>query len=279
MIAGGCDPEQCRCGVRVVGACAMSAYRVSVACFMAATLGGCVTVSVGPDRAYPVDDVVGLMRSFEQGDTLPFPLQRALYDATDGKLYRNNYITERMAAIDLEYSVYFGRLTNEAQLGNASADIIALLFSTGATGFASSVTKTALSAGATIANGVKGDINQDILVSHTIQILQSTMETSRSTIGARIAANLSCPTTSYTVWQGLTDLEDYYRAGTLPGALEALAATTGNNAQQTKNLKNGTNPQGQSVPTVRTFTGRGAQLRALAPPSGSSNGPPACPTT
>jgi hypothetical protein len=209
---------------------------------------------------------------------MPPALVAALKDPTTTS--RNNFITERMAAIDLEYSVYYGKLTNEAQVGNASADIIALLFSTGATGFASAATKTALAAGATIANGTKTAINQDVLIANTIQILQSTMETSRTSIGSRITANLSCLPASYTVWQGLTDLEDYYRAGTLAGALEALAATTGNNAQQTKNLKNGTNPQGQLVPTVRSFTSRGAQLRALAaPPAPSGGGAPACPAT
>ena len=257
----------------------MFAQRCVVVGIMLTTLGGCVTVSVGPDRVYAVDDVVGIMHAYEQGDQQHVP--PGLVAALNNKTDRNNFVTERMAAIDLEYTVYYGKLTNEAQLGNASADIIALLFSTGATGFASAATKTALAAGATITNGIKANINQDVLIANTIQILQSTMETSRSTVAARITANLSCSTTSYTVWQGLTDLEDYYRVGTLPGALEALAATTGNNAQQTKNLKNGTNPQGQSVPTVPSLTSRGALVRALAPPSAPppGGGAPACPTS
>src|ERR1700692_3559553 len=275
------SPELRRSGVSQTSSGArggiMYAQRCVVVGIMLTALGGGGTVSVGPDRVYPVDDVVGIMHSYEQGDQQQLP--PALVFALNDKTARNNFITERMAAIDLEYSVYYGKLTNEAQLGNASADIIALLFSTGATGFASNVTKTALSAGATIANGVKGDINQDVLVAHTIQLLQSEMETSRSTIGARITANLSCSVPSYTVWPGLHALEDHYRAGTLPGALEALAATTGNNAQQTKNLKNGTNPQGQLVPSVRSFTARGALVRALAPPTPSAgSGAPACPS-
>ena len=153
----------------------MFAQRCVVVGIMLTTLGGCVTVSVGPDRVYAVDDVVGIMHAYEQGDQQHVP--PGLVAALNNKTDRNNFVTERMAAIDLEYTVYYGKLTNEAQLGNASADIIALLFSTGATGFASAATKTALAAGATITNGIKANINQDVLIANTIQILQSTMET------------------------------------------------------------------------------------------------------
>jgi hypothetical protein len=250
----------------------MYAQRCVVVGILLTTLGGCVTIAVGPERAYPGAEQITDIRAYEQQNGVPV---QALTDP----VARNNFITERMYAMDLEYSVYYAKLTNEAQVGNATADIIALLFSTGATAFASAATKTALAAGATIANGTKTAISQDVLIANTIQILQSQMETSRSSIGGRITANLACRITQYTVWQGLTDLEDYYRSGTLAGALEALAANTGNNAQQQKNLKNGTNAQGQLVRTTTGLTSRGAMVRAMAPPPASAGSPPACPST
>ena len=71
----------------------------------------------------------------------------------------------------------------------------------------------------------------------------------------------------YTVWQALSDLEDYYRAGTIPGALEALAAVAGNNAQQTKDLKNGATQNGQPVKTTMSGqTANGVNVRTLKAP-------------
>src|SRR5579862_4365007 len=117
----------------------MYAQRCVVVGILLTTLGGCVTIAIGPDRAYPVDEQITDIRAYEQQNGVPV---QALTDP----VARNNFITERMYAMDLEYSVYYAKLTNEAQVGNATADIIALLFSTGATAFASAATKTALAA-------------------------------------------------------------------------------------------------------------------------------------
>ena len=111
-------------------------------------------------------------------------------------------------------------------------------------------------------------MDKDVLLSHTIQILQSQMEASRALVRTRIIGSLQSYKQQkivYTVWQALSDLEDYYRSGTLPGALEALAAATGNNAQHAKNLKNGVNQSGQAVKTTLVKNGNGADVRALAP--------------
>ena len=139
----------------------MYAQRCVVVGILLTTLGGCVTIAVGPERAYPVAEQITDIRAYEQQNGVPV---LALTDP----VARNNFITERMYAMDLEYSVYYAKLTNEAQVGNATADIIALLFSTGATAFASAATKTALAAGATIANGTKTAISQDVLIANTI---------------------------------------------------------------------------------------------------------------
>ncbi len=88
------------------------------------------------------------------------------------------------------------------------------------------------------------------------------MEASRLSIRKRIMANLQLSIDKYTFWQGLSDLEDYYRAGTIAGALEALAASTGNNSQRAKNLQNGSTQNGMAV--TGTTTGRTA-ARGNAP--------------
>jgi hypothetical protein len=241
----------------------MYAQRCVVVGIMLTTLGGCVALSDGPQRAYPIDEVVGVMRSFEQNETLPPALLAALKDTST--ISRNNFITERMAAIDLEFNPYFARLTTQNQTGNLATDTALVTTTFLATVLASSATKTALAAAATGLASVRTDINQDVLLTHTIQLLLQQMETSRNHIRVRIEQNLqACTVTQYTVWQAMTDLEDYYRAGTLPGALDALAAATGNSNQQSKDQQNGQNQSGTPTPPTNSVPQAGTAVTCIA---------------
>jgi hypothetical protein len=251
----------------------MYAQRCVVVGIMLATLGGCVALEVGPQRAFPLDEQVALVHAYEDNAQFPPP-------GLGNEAYRNEFVTARMYAMDFEYSVYFSKLTNQLQSGDLALDVATLALNTAATALVPPATKTALSASATVVGGARTAIDKDVLVSNTIQILQSQMETSRNHVRARILGNLqSCSNAQYTVWQALTDLEDYYRAGTLPGALEALAAATGNNSQQSKDLKNGTNQSSGPAPSLtRSQTSQGAPVQTLAAPAGQQ-GNGACQAT
>jgi hypothetical protein len=221
---------------------------------------GCSGLSVGPARVHSLDEQVASLKANYPLSVVPASPQ-GLYD----------YVTERMFEIDLQYTTYFASLTRDSQIGSLGGDAV-LLTLTGLSTVApaSAVAyKTAYSAAATGVAGFKTAIDQDVLLSHTIQILQSQMESSRTLIRGRIMANLDGAVHGkpYTVWQALSDLEDYYRAGTIPGALEALAAVAGNNAQQTKDLKNGATQNGQPVKTTMSGqTANGVNVRTLKAP-------------
>jgi hypothetical protein len=222
----------------------MYAQRCVVVGIMLTTLGGCVALSDGPERVYTVNDQATYVR-----ENWPIPIPTP----TDGanKINRNSFVTARMYFIDLEFNPYFARLTTQNQAGTLAGDTALVATTFLSTVLASSATKTALSAAATGIASVRTDINQDVLLSHTIQLLQLQMETSRNHIRARIQQNLQyCEIGEYTVWQALTDVEDYYRAGTLSGALESLAAATGNNAQQSKDVQNGQTQTSTATPTT-----------------------------
>jgi hypothetical protein len=211
---------------------------------------GCSNLLLGPDRVYTVDEQVALLR---QTPALPPPTFTGGTAPTPDQV--NEYVTQRMFEIDLEYNAYFARLTRDSQIASVAGDgtILTLTALSTVAPASAAATKTALSAAATGVTGFQAAVDKDVLLSHTIQILQSQMETSRTHVRNRITSNLKAAlnkTIKYTIWQALSDLEDYYRAGTLPGALEALAAATGNNAQRAKDLKNGTNESSQPVSTT-----------------------------
>jgi hypothetical protein len=246
----------------------MFAHRCVVVGIMLTALGGCVALSDGPERVYTVDEQVSFVRT-----NLPDPMPVGL--EITNKLDRNNFITGRMYLMDLEFNPYFARLTAQNQAGNFAGDLAIVTTTFLSTVLASKATKTALSAAATGFASVRTDIDQDVLLSHTIQLLLQQMETSRNLVRDRIDANLqACSTTEYTVWQAMTDLEDYYRAGTLSGALESLEAAAGNNNQQTKDVKNGQTQTSTPTPMTGSVTGKGGVVPAKA--TADNGGQPIC---
>ena len=161
---------------------------------------GCsATLGIGPERVFPIDEQVAGLRSTRD------------YSGPATKLERNNFVTQRLFAIDIEYTQYFAKLTKEKQLGNLAGDLALLGTTFAGTVVPAASTKTILSALSTAITGAKTDIDHDVYITQTIQILQSQMEASRLTVRKRIMANLSLELTQYTMWQGLSDLEDYYR--------------------------------------------------------------------
>jgi hypothetical protein len=221
---------------------------------------GCSDILLGPDRVYSLQEQVAFLKS----QAPPFVTPRTPYEL-------NEYVTERMFEIDLEYNSYFTRLTRDSQIASVAGDgAILTLTALSTVAPASAVAyKTAYSAAATGVTGFKAAVDKDVLLSHTIQILQTQMETSRAHIRNRINSNLQAamktPPIPYTVWQALSDIEDYYRAGTLPGALESLAAAAGNYAQQAKNLNNGTTQGSLPIQTTTSVNAHGATVRTLVP--------------
>ena len=219
---------------------------------------GCVTISSGPERLFDTNAERSALMAYAD-----VPGNR-----TD-KQSRNTFIAARMYAIDLEYSAYFERLLKEKQLGSSALDATLLGLTAATTIVHGEAVKTTLAAISTAVAGAKIDIDQDIYMAQTLQILMNTMEAQRLAIRNRVDGNMKLASPDYTAWRALTDLDDYYRAGTMAGALNYLASTTGSNAQAQKDLQNGTTPgataagpNSQSAPT-HGLTSLSASVQAL----------------
>ena len=152
-----------------------------------------------------------------------------------------------MYAIDLNYSNYFEKLLKERQLGNTVLDAGLLGVTMAGTVTPGTAAKTTISAISTAFAGIKTDIDQDIYMSSTLQILMNTMEAQRLAIRNRIDANTKLSISAYTTWRAMTDTDDYYRAGTLAGALQYLSSSTGQSAQNQNNLQNGITNNGAAT--------------------------------
>lgn len=194
-----------------------------VNCAAAGLLAGCVTLAGGPDRIFSVADEVAIARVTVESLT-------AQYYAGPTEGVRNEIIARRMYIIDVEYSQYEAGLTRERQeVGFITATTSQALNTAGAL-FTPAQTVRVLSGLAGAVGSVRGYYDSEIVVAKTIQIAQGNMRAMRDRIANRIRAAMAQPVPAYPLSLALSDLEDYYRAGTLAAGLIKATGDAGTEA-------------------------------------------------
>ncbi len=145
------------------------------------------------------------------------------------RLQRNTIIDARLFAVDRAYRDYELRIFNEGRNSNflfALADLGADLAGSLSGG---SEALSALSAGIT---GASGAFNSEILVEKTITALINQMQANRAVVRERIYKRMNASIADYTLVAAVSDLEDYFHAGTLASAIVKVTQTTSDEARK-----------------------------------------------
>jgi hypothetical protein len=155
---------------------------------------------------------------------------REKYDAAatdDVKIEaRNEIINGRLAAFDIQFNRFQRQLHQEGAGVNLSTD--AILLGLGAAGaVVSGGTSQLLSAAAGGVTGLRGAIDRDLFFERTMPVLFQEMNAQRKSIRVQILDGLSKGIADYPLGRGLADIEAYYFAGTIPGALIGIAESAG----------------------------------------------------
>ncbi len=195
------------------------------ACFVllaAASLGGCLaSLSGAPDRLFTLEEET------RSAKIVSSPERYEEYARSFGQRkfeLRNQIVLSRMYAIDMLYSDYEARLTRERQEVGFYSTVVNLALNSAGTlagGAATKATLHAISAGLV---GAKTSYEKDILIERTVSILQKQMRVNRKEVKTQIVERLSGSTSAYPLEFALTDVERYYRAGTISGALLGVDA-------------------------------------------------------
>src|SRR5260370_5483315 len=213
---------------------------------LCAVLAGCIVgiPSLGePSRMLTVTDEippVGTVenRLFEQY------LATVNSSPTAAKTYRNEYITARMSAIDMAYTNYEIALTDESGGTDFGATVASLGLTTTAALIPVAQTSRLLSGIATGVTGVDGAFNQKVLITKTIQNVQTQMRKDRHDQAAIIFNNMKCKVDVYPLGMALSDLELYHRAGTFSSGLIGIANTVNKAEATSKPVKDIAQPGG-----------------------------------
>jgi len=193
-------------------------------------LGGCATFEGYPKRIDVSDQYL------EEVGPFVAPSVVRLY-ANEGDLrrqsaLRNNIVTARIYAIDVNFHNFVRDITTQQNLGVIGADWAAIGLATAGVLTGSAGNKTTLAAISAAILGAKASIDKDIFYSKTIPAIVTEMEGQRKLVLAQIYAGLKKSSDEYTLFQALADLDRYYNAGTLNGALVGLTTGAGMKSEE-----------------------------------------------
>jgi hypothetical protein len=136
---------------------------------------------------------------------------------------RNRMIETRMAVIDAYYKEFQAGLVKE----NVRTDFALSLVGIGVGGAGALVAGTASQILSAVSGGLAGGqaaYGKAVLYDKAMSALVAQMQASRKAIAAQIFERWNEDVDQYPMWMARTDVEAYYFAGSLPGAILATAA-------------------------------------------------------
>ena len=141
---------------------------------------------------------------------------------------RDQIVQARMVATDAQYREFRQWFYGEARWGGFAATVASLaLTGTATLAGISQATARALSAAATVVTGTRAAYDKEILADRAANAIETSMDAARAVVGVRIRSGLTLPPDKYPLAEALSDLEDYYSAGTLLGAFTNISTLTG----------------------------------------------------
>lgn len=188
-------------------------------------LGGCQSLQGYPAPLETPKQALALV----QADTQPAAI--TAYDGiTDPALRRtkrDQIVRARLYAIDVNYDDFVRTVSGQQKTFAIGADLVSAGLTGAATLAKSATTKTHLTTYASAALGVRSTVDKELFYSKTLPAVVSQMDASRKTVLAKITEGLAQPASNYSLVEALSDLQDYYTAGTLNGALNQIAKDAG----------------------------------------------------
>jgi hypothetical protein len=176
---------------------------------------------------------------------------------------RDRIVRARIYAIDVNYHEFTRSISTEQKAFAVGSDLAVLALAGAGTLAKSSHTQARLAAWSAGVLGGRSAIDKEIYFDKTLPVIIAQMEASRRTALVPLIGGLSQPDSDYPLLQAKVDLETYYMAGTLPGALNAITKEAGKQAaaadQKIENI----------TEAKYAYTDAGKRIRAFWKPDGA----------
>lgn len=198
------------------------------------TTAGCQTLHSGgaPKPSFNVDDDLKELAK-EYGE----PVSISKFYEAPTKAGRDKFITGRLVMMNIRYIQFIRDSTSERQLLDSAVDILAISLNLAGAAVSSAGTKTVLAAIAAGVTGSKAVIDKNFYYEKTVPALIAAMNAQRKKVFVEILTGTTKPLEVYPFPQAVTDLHNYYLAGTYLGAIQAIQSDSGlKEAQQDTKL-------------------------------------------
>lgn len=199
---------------------------------------GCASISGSPELpGYQQRTVNVLIKEYSKPGAIP--VQQGELDSTgnvlsgaQGKILdtnkRNQIIEDLIFVIDVNYNTFERKLYAERASANTLVDLVSLSVTSASTLVGAKETKTILSAVATGITGGRAAVDKNFFQEQSTSAIITTMRTARMNELILIRNSEVKSLANYPMTHALTDLADYYNAGTLMNALGTIVS----NAQE-----------------------------------------------
>ena len=157
---------------------------------------------------------------------------RLAADAAARQNVRDQYVRKMIAGIDGRYHDFLDDLVTQRKGFDASADITAIGLDTASVLFRPATTKSILAGLSALTTAGKTAINKVYFYEQTLPVLISQMESDRQAVLADITEGLNASVQVYPLRQAVQDLNRYYFAGTIDGALAEIQKQAARKSEQ-----------------------------------------------
>lgn len=187
-------------------------------------VSACSSLSGTPHRSEDLQAELAGLKPYFAADVLSQYNQKT----GDEKLsYRNEVVMARLRAVDLYYYMFINELSEDHKNLNIGTDTSVMLL--GAMGAVSTVsgTQAIYSSAAALVTGAKASVDKNVFYESTLQALVGQMNANRKQVQAQIYTGLSANVSDYPLLNALIDIEAYFQAGTLLGAIAKINEAAG----------------------------------------------------
>jgi hypothetical protein len=203
--------------------------RMFLAAAMAVLLAGCQAVQGYPAPGMTPKEALGSV-SADSAVGAEADYAKAQDDPVLRQQIRDRIVRSRIYVADVNYHEFQRSLSTEQKAFAVGSDIAVLALAGAGTLAKSTRTKTRLAAWSAGVLGGRSAIDKEIYYDKTLPAIVAQMDASRRTVLATLLGGLAQSDADYSLLEAKADLEDYYIAGTLPGALNAISKEAGKQA-------------------------------------------------
>lgn len=177
-------------------------------------------------------------------------------DPQQRKRLRDRIVEARIYETDVHFNIFKANFYREGVYSNVGVEWTTTALNTAGSVVGGAGIKSALSATAGGLTGAKAAFAENVYYKKTLPVIIAQMESHRKEVLVIIRRGLTKSDDEYPLFQALSDLENYYNAGTLPGAIVEIAEKAGEVAGKAdKELKYLTYGPDAATKRLRQFMG------------------------